>query len=59
MGDYAPWKMMLRNKYMVNNCDVLLALWNGTPGGTQKCVAYAESVNRTIWKINPADIIGV
>lgn len=31
-----------RNEWMVDNCDLLLAYWNGTPGGTANCVRYAE-----------------
>lgn len=41
-GGYHPGKMQHRNERMVDMCDVLLALWNGTPGGTANCVAYAE-----------------
>lgn len=47
-GGYAAWKMMVRNKWMVDNCDEVLALWNGVmgpngeyEGGTGKCVEYA------------------
>ena len=28
-GDYAAYKMQLRNEWMVDNCDMVLALWNG------------------------------
>ena len=45
---YAPWKMQVRNVWMVDNCDVVLALWNGTSGGTANCVAYAEKVGKPI-----------
>lgn len=40
-GDYSPRAMQIRNQCMVDACDLLLALWNGTPGGTANCVAYA------------------
>ena len=43
--------MQNRNIYMVNNCNILLALWNGTPGGTANCVSYAKSQNKQIVKI--------
>ncbi len=33
-----------RNEYMVDECDRLLALWDGSPGGTANCVRYAEQV---------------
>jgi len=32
-----------RNHYMVDNCDLVIALWDGTPGGTGNCVKYAQS----------------
>lgn len=53
-GDYAPWKMQERNKWMVDNSDTVLALWNGTDGGTANCVKYATKVGKPIvnlWEI--------
>lgn len=47
-GGYAPWKMQERNKWMVDNCDTVLALWNGTDGGTHNCIKYANSIGRQI-----------
>lgn len=47
-GGYAPWKMQERNKWMVDNSDSVLALWNGTDGGTANCVRYAEKVGKPI-----------
>jgi uncharacterized phage-like protein YoqJ len=41
-GPYAVWKMQKRNEFMVDNADELLALWNGSSGGTANCVRYAE-----------------
>lgn len=38
--------MSARNRWMVDNCSHLVALWNGTPGGTKNCVQYAEVVDR-------------
>lgn len=45
---YAPWKMQKRNEAMVDKADTVLALWNGTPGGTANCVRYAEKVGKPI-----------
>lgn len=45
---YAPWKMQVRNEWMVNHCDKVLALWNGTSGGTGNCIKYAEKVGKPI-----------
>lgn len=45
-GKYEPWKMQARNEIMVRHCDRLVALWNGTTGGTANCVRCAEKVGR-------------
>lgn len=45
---YAPWKMQERNKWMVDHSDRVLALWNGTDGGTANCVRYAEKAGKPI-----------
>lgn len=39
-GPYAPWKMLVRNKWMNERSDELLALYDGgAGGGTAHCVA--------------------
>lgn len=43
---YAAWKMMLRNRWMVDRCDVVLALHDGSTGGTFNCIEYATKVAR-------------
>jgi uncharacterized phage-like protein YoqJ len=35
--------MHARNAWMVDQCEALLAVWDGTPGGTSGCVNYAKS----------------
>jgi uncharacterized phage-like protein YoqJ len=52
-GGYHPSKMQIRNMWMVDNCDVLIAVWDGSPGGTGNCVKYAQSVNKKIYRIDP------
>ena len=47
-GGYASWKMEKRNQWMVDNCDEIIALWNGTAGGTANCIAYAAAKKKTI-----------
>lgn len=47
-GGYAPWKMQHRNKWMVDNCDELVALWDGSEGGTGNCIKYATKVGKPI-----------
>lgn len=41
-GGYAAWKLQRRNEWMVDHCNILLALWDGTSGGTGNCIRYAE-----------------
>ncbi len=41
-GGYEPQKMQLRNIWMTDRCHKLVALWDGSNGGTRNCIAYAE-----------------
>jgi uncharacterized phage-like protein YoqJ len=45
---YAGWKMQKRNEAMVDDSSLVLALWNGSSGGTANCLKYAEKKNRAI-----------
>lgn len=47
-GGYEPWKMQKRNEWMVNSCQQMIAVWNGTAGGTNNCVSYATHVGKPI-----------
>lgn len=48
-GGYDVSKLHKRNEWMVDNCDELLALYNGADtGGTAACVRYAQEVGRPI-----------
>jgi uncharacterized phage-like protein YoqJ len=52
-GGYGPEKMQIRNEFMVDHCDLLLALWDGSAGGTKNCLDYAEKKRREtqlLWK---------
>lgn len=41
---FSSYKMQIRNEWMVNNCDLILALWNGDlSGGTYNCINYAKA----------------
>ena len=51
--EYRPWHMQRRNRYMVDLADKVIAVWNGTAGGTGNCVEYAEKENKEIIRINP------
>lgn len=41
-----------RNEAMVDHCDLLCAVWNGTKGGTKNCIDYAKEVGRKIKTIS-------
>lgn len=55
-GSYSSEKMQIRNEYLVDHCDILMAVFNGEKsGGTYKCIKYAESIHKKIIyiKISP------
>jgi len=54
-GEYSPQKMQIRNEWMVDHCDLLIAVWDGTSGGTKNCIDYALKKNKLIIRINPKD----
>jgi uncharacterized phage-like protein YoqJ len=64
-GGYAPYKMQIRNEWMVDHCDILLAVWDGSDGGTSNCVRYAQKLlgpelsKSRIKRINPQDFFTV
>lgn len=45
---YREWKYHARNKFMVDNTEEVIALWNGKPGGTKSCIKYALSVGKRV-----------
>lgn len=54
-GGYEAYKMIVRDKAMVDDSQLLIAVWNGDGGrsGTGHTVNYALKVGRPIWHINP------
>lgn len=50
-GEYAPWKMHRRNEWLVNNSERLIAVFDGSGGGTANCVSYAQSANKPIHRV--------
>lgn len=52
-GEYSAKKMQTRNEWMVDRCDQLIAVWDGSAGGTGNCVNYAKSKNKSIIYIDP------
>ena len=45
-----------RNRYLVDNCDTLLAVYDGQPGGTAMTVGYAQECGREILYIRPDEL---
>ncbi|HDR4736827.1 TPA: DUF1273 family protein [Bacillus cereus] len=54
---YKPYLMQKRNEYMVNQCDELIAIFDGTKGGTANCIDYAMKKEKKIMTINPKELI--
>jgi predicted Rossmann fold nucleotide-binding protein DprA/Smf involved in DNA uptake len=54
-GAYNLTAFQIRNEYMVDLCDKLLAIHDGTRGGTYNTVRYAQSIDKDIILINPQD----
>jgi uncharacterized phage-like protein YoqJ len=52
-GGYAASKLQIRNEWMVDRCDVLVAVFDGTSGGTANCVTYAKGKGKEIVFIKP------
>jgi uncharacterized phage-like protein YoqJ len=55
-GGYAPWKMQIRNEWMIDKCDVLIAVYDGTEGGTHNAFTYAEKINKDVYRIDPTQL---
>ena len=54
---YTPSCMFERNRYLVENSDVLLAVYNGcSKGGTVYTVKYARSMGKEIRIIDPENL---
>ena len=57
-GNFSNKKMQQRNEYMINNSRCIIAVWDGTKGGTGNCVSYAHRQmhspeSRTLYRLNP------
>lgn len=56
IGEYHPAKMQIRNKFMVDKADLIIAVWDGSKGGTCNCVKYAEKLGKKIIVIDLSEI---
>lgn len=45
---YSETVMQIRNQKMVDHSSEILALWDGSPGGTGNCVRYAQEQGRPV-----------
>ena len=49
MGEYSSIKMEARNHYMIDKCDVLIAVYDGfSKGGTHNAINYAKKLGKKI-----------
>lgn len=51
--EYKPYLMQKRNIWMVDKSDYVIAVWDGSPGGTGNCVKYAQRENKQITIVKP------
>lgn len=52
-AEYTAWCMQDRNEWMVDNSQFVIAVWDGTKGGTGNCVNYAKKQNKQITSLHP------
>lgn len=52
--NYDRWCMLRRDRYMVDRSAAVLAVFDGTPGGTQYTLNYAMDSKREILLLDPA-----
>ena len=50
---YTKSCMMKRNRALVDCCDLLIAVYDGQPGGTAHTVSYAQSKSKKIITVEP------
>ena len=52
-GGYERWKMQARNEWTVDHINLLVAVFDGSQGGTANTVNYADRVGREKRRIDP------
>lgn len=53
---YTPQVMQLRNIGMINHADLVIAIFDGSKGGTENAVTYAKKENKDLLIIRPDEI---
>ncbi len=51
--EYYDTCMNDRNKYMIDQCDTVIAVWNGKPSGTGNTIKIAKDAGKKIIIVNP------
>jgi len=51
--EYKPYLMQKRNEWMCDRSDYVIAVYDGSGGGTGNCVEYAQKKNKEIVIIKP------
>lgn len=51
--EYRPYLMQRRNIWMVDESDYVIAVWDGSSGGTGNCVKYAKEQDKEITIVKP------
>ena len=50
---FTPDCMEIRNRWMVDHSDLVIAVYDGKSGGTRNCINYAKKQNKPIITIHP------
>ncbi len=53
--EYHAGAMMARNVYMIDSSSLLIAVYDGAPGGTQNTVRYAKDRGLDLWLLQPGN----
>lgn len=53
---FSVQKMEIRNRWMVDRASVVIAVFDGSPGGTGNCVRYARAQGKRILVIDPGTL---
>jgi uncharacterized phage-like protein YoqJ len=53
---YTPDCIYKRNRYLVDQADIILAVWDGRPSGSGMTVRYARERQRLVWVIDPTTL---
>lgn len=57
-GSYTAAKMQVRNMWMVDHSQFVLAVWDGKrSGGTWNCLQYAAQMHRPITRLEPGTLV--